>query len=333
MNQCDKCGAILGRDEIVCKNCGNPVNNQGFTGYNGSNNFYPGASLKSMVENTGTLNSPQDNYNNNMGNNMFIGNMGGPNNGNNKNSGGKFNLKELGDKKIVIVILIGLLVVALIFVIFGNKIFGGSGDPVDTDDTFELKTPTITNPPIETDPNPQPTPTPQPEPEPTPQPEPEPTPQPEPEPEPEPQPQNYKEVPFENYVFEIPLDYNAAEYEKENRKILYITSKNGNWGGAINLEKGSYNQVVKSKENIKSNYESQGYEVKSIKEQKIGSLTFFVLEIYDDEFGNGLAAFTNAGSNQVFFITLYTDDGKLDYNALGVLSNLIYKAKLRAQGY
>jgi hypothetical protein len=332
MNQCDKCGAILGRDELVCKNCGNPVNNQGFTsGYN--NNYYPGASLKSMVENTGTFNQPQDNYNN-MGNNMFIGNMGGQNNSNNKNSGKKFNLKELGDKKIVIIALIGLLVVALIFIIFGNKIFGSSGDPVDTGDTFELKTPTITNPPIDPEPNPNPNPNPNPtppDPEPTP-PDPEPTP-PEPEPEPEPQPSNFVEVSFENYSFEIPLDYNGAIYEKEGRKILYVTSKSGNWGGAINIEKGSYNQVVKSKENIKNNYESQGYSVNTIREQKVGSLTFFVLEIYDDEFGNGIAAFTSAGTNQVFFITVYTDDGKVDYNALGILSNLIYRAKLKAQGY
>jgi len=327
MNQCDKCGAFLDRDETICRNCGNPVNSYGMNNYDNSNNYY-GSSMKRMVETTGSINSPMDN-NYNGGGNMFINNNDNQNN-NQKKSGNT--LKELGDKKIVLIALIGILVVALIFVIFGNKIFS-SDDPVDTGDTFELNTPTITNPTIDPSPTPDPTPNPNPTPDPTPTPEPEPEPEPEPQPEPEPEPTNYTEVVFDNYTFEIPLEYNGAEYEREGKKILFISSKDGNWGGAINLEKGSYNSAVKSKDNIKSTYESQGFVVKTVKEQKVGSLTFLILEIHDDENGDGIAAFTSAGSNMLFFVTVYNTKGTLEYNGLGVLSNLIYRAKLRAQGY
>ena len=329
MNQCERCGAILEPGETICKKCGLPVNSAGFsTGLNGqSNGMNPNNgnnsnySLKKTIETTGSLNGGDSSMNN--GNQMM------PMQNNNPTS----NSSKGGNKASIIVSIVVL--IAALFLIFGNKLFGTSGDTGgSTDDGFELKTPPINNPVTNPVDKPTETPTEPDKPDTPTEPDKPDTPTEPDKPTPEPDQPSGATVNYGGYTFDVPDGCQIVEYEKDDGSTyLYLVPKGDrSWGASISIETSAYNQLRNRKDEVKAAYEKEGYTVNSIKEESVGSLSFLVAEMYDARNGNSLMGFTSAGTNKVFFVSVYTTSGELDYNKLNVVSDLIYKAKSKAQG-
>lgn len=138
--------------------------------------------------------------------------------------------------------------------------------------------------------------------------------------EPTPAKSNYT-VKSNNFTFKIP-DYLIYQNQGD---MISLMDEEETWLAAIGVIEGNYSQLVKYKNNIKSNIEKEGYELIKMSEKNVDDVNYLLFEI--NLLGqNALIGYTAANSMYVFCFEIYDINDEFNYEVLEELSPIFSSA-------
>lgn len=123
------------------------------------------------------------------------------------------------------------------------------------------------------------------------------------------------------FTFKVPdnLIYQTGE------DMLILMDEEGTWQVAISSMEGNYSQIVKMKNQVKSNFQSYGYTVENMSEETIGGVKYLLFEISVDG-ENVLVGYTAANSMYFFGFELYDINNEFNYDSLEEFSPVFKNA-------
>lgn len=133
------------------------------------------------------------------------------------------------------------------------------------------------------------------------------------------------QIEFDNFLYTIPNEY---IYQKEkSTQTLHISDSDSSWTSSIQVMDATYSSIRSRKASLKSYFQSIGYTVGEVFENTYGSTSFLTIEAKKDR-NNYILAVSKAGdSSKSFGIVIKTNDNKINYGILELVSEITAKAE------
>ncbi|MBQ7136713.1 MAG: zinc ribbon domain-containing protein [Bacilli bacterium] len=145
--------------------------------------------------------------------------------------------------------------------------------------------------------------------------------------EPTPAKSNYT-VKSNGFTFKVPdnLIY------QESEDALSLMNEEETWLANIISLEGSYSQIAKAKNDIKSNFVAEGYEVESVEEETIAGKKCLLIELTVDG-TNVLLGYTAANSMYIFGFEIYDINNEFNYDVLEEISPILDSAEYNGESH